>query len=428
MIRPLQRRAFAQKARFRHNASVFEFRILKKSKKSQARLGVISTPHGEIETPAFVPVATRGTIRTLDTEEISDVGSQVLICNTFHLHIAPGEKIVKKAGGIHGYMNWKKPLMTDSGGFQVYSLGFGRDHGIGKVLKDLPAARLPERGQASGLPERSSQSGAAQAGEREKIVIAGSQPHAVRITDDGVYFRSPIDGAQMFLNPKKSIEIQTKLGADIIFAFDECPSPLANEEYMRKSLEKTHRWAHESLQAASSGLQAIYGIVQGGGFSHMRIESAKILGAMEFDGYGFGGEFGYDKKTLKKIVSEVSAELPANKPRHILGIGHPEDFPIIASAGGDTFDCIAPTHYARRGVIFTSQGRLDMRKPRFVKDEKPLDPKCTCDICKTYTRSYISSLLRAHELTGMKLATFHNLFYFNKLANDMRRKIKNGDL
>ncbi len=379
---------------------MFEFKILKKSKKSRARLGVIQTPHGEIETPAFVPVATRGTIRTLDSREIEDVGSQVLICNTFHLHIAPGEKLVQKAGGLHGYMDWKKPLMTDSGGFQVYSLGFGRDHGIGKVLKD----------------------------EQEKVLKEGSQPHAVKITDDGVYFRSPIDGKQLYLSPKVSIGIQEKLGADIIFAFDECPSPLADEKYMRASLEKTHRWARECLQAKSSKLQALYGIVQGGGFSHMRIESAKTLGAMDFDGYGFGGEFGYDKKTLKKIVSDVSDELPAHKPRHILGIGHPEDFLIIAQSGGDTFDCIAPTHYARRGVIFTSKGRLDLRKPHFVKDFKPLDPSCKCDICKTYTRTYISSLLRAHELTGMKLATFHNLFYFNKLAADVRRKIKNGEL
>ena len=199
---------------------MFEFKILKKSK-SRARLGVISTPHGEIETPAFVPVATRGTIRTLDTREIEDVGSQLLICNTFHLHVAPGEKVVKKAGGIHGYMDWKRPLMTDSGGFQVYSLGFGRDHGIGKVLRD----------------------------DQEKILKEGSQPNAVKITDDGVYFRSPIDGKQLYLSPKVSIGIQEELGADIMFAFDECPSPLANEKYMLESLEKTHRWAQECLDA-----------------------------------------------------------------------------------------------------------------------------------------------------------------------------------
>ena len=388
---------------------MFEFKILKRSKKSRARLGVISTPHGEIETPAFIPVATRATIRTLDSNEVAEVGSQALIANTYHLHLAPGETIVKKAGGIHGYMQWDKPLMTDSGGFQVFSLGFGRDHGVGKVLKD----------------------------EREKTVSEGAQPVAVKITEEGVHFRSPIDGKQHFLSPKVSVGIQEKLGADIIFAFDECPSPLSNEEYMRKSLEKTHRWARESLQAKSNKLQAIYGIVQGGAFKHLRLESAKIIGAMEgFEGFGFGGEFGYNKVQTKKGICDVSDQLPPEKPRHVLGIGHPEDFPIIASAGGDTFDCIAPTHYARRGIIFTSKGpstvlgtsRLDLRKPRFLKELKPLDPNCRCEICKTYTRSYISHLLRGHELTGLKLATYHNLYFFNHLAATIRKRIKNGDL
>lgn len=384
-------------------AKGFSFKILKQSKKSRARVGVISTPHGDIETPSFVPVATRASIRTLDTREVEATGAQVLIANTFHLHLTPGEKLVKKAGGIHGYMDWKGPLMTDSGGFQVFSLGFGRDHGVGKVLKD----------------------------NREKTILDGSQPHSVKITEEGVHFRSPIDGTQLYLDPKTSVRIQEDLGADIIFAFDECPSPLANEDYMRKSLEKTHRWAAESLKARKNAQkQAMYGIVQGGAFSHLRRESAAVIGAMEgFDGFGFGGEFGYDKKSLKKVVSEVSDALPYAKPRHVLGIGHPEDFPIIASAGGDTFDCIAPTHYARRGVVFTSKGRIDIRKPRYVKDiDKPLDPNCRCEVCKTYSRGYVSNLIRAHEISGMKLATFHNLFYFNTLAATIRRRIKNGDL
>ncbi|MFZ2886796.1 MAG: tRNA guanosine(34) transglycosylase Tgt [Minisyncoccia bacterium] len=380
---------------------MFEFKILKKSKKSRARLGVIKTPHGEIETPSFVPVATRGTVRTLDSEEVADAGSQMLIANTYHLHLAPGEAIVKKAGGLHKYMNWKKPLMTDSGGFQVYSLGFGVDHGIGKSLKE----------------------------ETQKTLAEGMQPVAVKIGEDGVHFRSPIDGKELYLDPKKSIQIQETLGADIMFAFDECPSPLADEQYMRASLEKTHRWAQLCLDTKKSKKQALYGIVQGGAFRHLRVESAKILGAMDFDGFGFGGEFGYDKKMLKKVVSDVSDALPQEKPRHVLGIGHPEDFAIIAQSGGDTFDCIAPTHYARRGVVFTSEGRVDVRKPRYVKDiSKPLDPKCKCGVCKNYSRGYISSLIRAKELSGMKLATMHNLHFFNTLAASVRRRIKNGDL
>lgn len=381
---------------------MFGFKVLKQSKKSRARLGVISTPHGEVETPTFIPVATRATVRTLDSDEIAEVGSQMLIANTYHLHLAPGEDIVKKAGGIHGYMRWDKPLMTDSGGFQVFSLGFGRDHGVGKILKD----------------------------EKERSIETGAQPVAVKITDDGVHFRSPIDGKQHYLSPKVSVGIQEKLGADIIFAFDECPSPLASEDYMRTSLATTHRWAKESLDARKNAKkQAMYGIVQGGAFKHLRLESAKIIGAMDgFEGFGFGGEFGYNKAQLKKGVSEVVDALPQHKPRHVLGIGHPEDFPIIAQSGGDTFDCIAPTHYARRGVIFTSKGRIDLRKPRFLKELKSLDPNCTCMICQNYTRSYISHLLRGHELSGLKLATYHNLFFFNNLAKTIRTRIKDGDL
>ncbi|MBI5469811.1 tRNA guanosine(34) transglycosylase Tgt [Candidatus Kaiserbacteria bacterium] len=378
---------------------MISFKILKKSKRSQARIGVISTPHGDILTPSFVPVATRGTVRTLDSAEIEDAGSRILICNTYHLHISPGERLVKKAGGLHEFMHWNKPLMTDSGGFQVFSLGFGTDHGMGKMLSEKTHKRLD----------------------------IDSSPKSVRITGDGVHFRSPIDGTELFLGPKESIRIQESLGADIMFAFDECPSPIANVEYMRKSLEKTHRWAAMCLKAKKTS-QALYGIVQGGAYNDMRTESARIISLIDFDGFGFGGEFGYDKKSMGKILSLVSKELPEHKPRHVLGVGHPEDFAIVAKSGGDTFDCIAPTHYARRGVIFTNAGRLDIRKRQFLSDQKPLDAKCKCDACKNYSRAYISHLLRGHELTGMKLATMHNLFYFNKLASDLRDKIASGAL
>ena len=380
---------------------MFEFKILKRSKKSRARLGVISTAHGEIETPAFVPVATRATVRTLDSDEVAETGAQVLICNTYHLHTAPGEKLVKRAGGLHEFMQWKKPLMTDSGGFQVFSLGFGTDHGIGKILKEEP----------------------------ERRIAPGTQPTNIKITPDGVHFRSPIDGTSLFLGPKESIRIQEALGADIIFAFDECPSPLANEAYMRRSLDMTHRWARMCLEARSSKLRAaLYGIVQGGSFKSLRTESAKIIGAMPFQGFGIGGEFGYDKRSLKKMLSDVHDLLPEAKPRHVLGVGHPEDFPYIASAGGDTFDCIAPTHYARRGVIFGSYGRFDIRNRRYLTSQVPLDSKCKCDICATYSRAYICHLIRAHEMTGMKLASYHNLHFFNAEAHRLRTRIGNDEL
>lgn len=378
---------------------MFEFTILKRSKKSRARLGVISTPHGDIETPSFVPVATRATVRTLLSEEVSDAGSQVLICNTYHLHVAPGEKIVKKMGGLHSFMRWDKPLMTDSGGFQVFSLGFGTDHGVGKILKEEPEKSIPE----------------------------GTQPRSLKITDHGVHFRSPVDGTALFLSPQKSIRIQEALGADIMFAFDECPSPLANLKYMRESLERTHRWATACLDARTSK-QALFGIVQGGSFTKMRLESAKIIGALPFDGFGIGGEFGYDKNALKRMLCKVHDVLPEDKPRHVLGVGHPEDFPYIATAGGDTFDCIAPTHYARRGIIFTSKGRLNIRNRAFLTDKKPLDPSCTCNICETYTRSYVCHLMRMKELTGMKLASYHNLHFFNTQAAKLRQRIKNDAL
>lgn len=378
---------------------MFEFKILKRSKKSRARLGVISTPHGEIETPSFVPVATRATVRTLESKEVAEAGAQMLICNTYHLHVSPGEKLVRKAGGLHEFMQWKKPLMTDSGGFQVFSLGFGTDHGVGKILKEEPEKRIKE----------------------------GTQPTNIKITPDGVHFRSPIDGTGLFLGPKESILIQEALGADIIFAFDECPSPLANEKYMRRSLDMTHRWAEMCIKAHKTK-QALYGIVQGGSFKSLRTESAKIIGAMPFQGFGIGGEFGYDKRSLKNMLSAVHDLLPEGKPRHVLGVGHPEDFPYIASAGGDTFDCIAPTHYARRGVIFTSKGRFDIRNRRYLIDQKPLDAKCKCDICKTYSRAYICHLMRAHEMTGMKLTSYHNLHFFNAEAQRLRTRIKNDEI
>jgi queuine tRNA-ribosyltransferase len=378
---------------------MFEFRILKRSKKSRARLGVITTPHGEIETPSFVPVATRGSVRTLDSDEAAAMGSQLLICNTFHLHLTPGEKLVKKAGGLHEFMHWKKPLMTDSGGFQVFSLGFGSDHGMSKMLKQ----------------------------KKRATIGTGAQPKKLTILEDGVRFRSPIDGAEIFLGPKESIRIQEALGADIMFAFDECPSPIAGKKYLLESLERTHRWAQLCLESKKTD-QALYGIVQGGAHETLRVESARTIGGMGFDGFGFGGEFGYDKRAMKRILGAVSDALPEEKPRHILGVGHPEDFPVIAQGGGDTFDCIAPTHYGRRGILFTSRGRINIAQRRFLADQKPIDALCRCDVCANYSRAYVSHLVRANELTGLKLATMHNLHFFNEYAKTIRKKIGNGEL
>ncbi len=378
---------------------MIDFNITYKSKKSNARIGILKTPHGEVETPSFVGVATQAVVKTLTSEEVKLTGSQILISNTFHLHLKPGEKFLKKAGGIHKFMHWDRPLMTDSGGFQVFSLGFGRDHGVGKILK-----------------ERS-----------DLKITSNKKPRNVKITEDGVFFRSPKDGQKLFIGPRESIKIQEAIGADIIFAFDECTSPVADYYYTKKSLEKTHRWAQVCLDSKKTN-QALYGIIQGGKFEELRTESAKFIGSLPFDGFGIGGEFGDEKRTMSDMLEFTLPHLPENKPRHLLGIGHLEDIPEIMKSGVDTFDCIVPTHYARHGIAFTSKGRLDMRKSIFLEDNKPLDEKCECLSCTNYKRDYITHLLRAGEITALKLLTFHNLFYFNKYVEELRSEIKAGKL
>jgi tRNA-guanine family transglycosylase len=298
-------------------------------------------------------------------------------------------------------MNWKRPLMTDSGGFQVLSFGFGREHSTGAI----------------------------QHGTKKDTKIAGGDaPKSIKFTEDGVEFRSPLDGSKLFLGPKEAIRIQEDLGADIIFAFDEATSPLSSEEYMRISLDRTHRWAQVCLDVKKRNDQLLYGIVQGSEYPHMRQESAEIIGAMPFGGFGIGGEYGADKNEMSRRLGLVTDILPTNKPRHVLGVGHPEDFVPVALGGGDTFDCITPTHYARHGTIFTSEGRLSINRRALLDEYTPLDPACSCPVCQTYTRSYIAHLFRAHEITGLTLATMHNVHYFNELARVLRERIKNDEL
>lgn len=384
------------------------FHISKKSKKSRARLGFMETANGIVETPCFVPVATQASVKTLSSEEAEQTKSRVLICNTFHLHLKPGEKIIEKAGGLHKFMNWKKPLMTDSGGFQVFSLGFGKDLRQGKILKP-PSAQLTH--------------------SRELVseIKYGSQPQNVKITSDGVFFRSPVDGRKLFLGPKESIKIQEKLGADIIFAFDECTPPAADYEYTKKSLEKTHRWAQDCLKIKKNK-QALFGIVQGGKFKDLRIESAKFIAGLDFDGFGIGGEFGDDKKKMPQMLKLVVDELPEKKPRHLLGIGHLEDIEKIIKCGIDLFDCTMPTHYARRGIAFTSAGRLNIIQSKFLNKREPLDKNCVCNVCLNYKKDYICHLLRAKEILALKLLTFHNLYYFNGYVEELRKKIKDDKI
>lgn len=376
---------------------MINFKITHKSKLSNARIGILKTPHGEVETPSFVGVATQAVVKTLTSKEVEEAKSQILISNTFHLHLKPGEKFLQDAGGIHKFMNWNRPLMTDSGGFQVFSLGFGRDHGVGKILKE----------------------------KSDLVIKSGKKPKNVKITEDGVFFRSPKDGLKLFIGPKESIAIQEAIGADIIFAFDECTSPVADYYYTKISLEKTHRWAQICLDVKKTD-QALYGIVQGGKFEDLRTESAKFIGSLPFDGFGIGGEFGDEKRTMTDMLGFTLPYLPEEKPRHLLGIGHLADIPEVMKSGIDTFDCIVPTHYARHGVAFTSTGKLDMRKTKFLTDMSPLDEKCDCSTCAIYKRNYITHLLKADEITALRLLTMHNLHFFNTYVEMLRGKIKSG--
>lgn len=373
---------------------MIKFKIVKKSKKSKARLGILETRHGVIETPCLVPVATQATVKSLNSEEVRETKTQILICNTLHLHLKPGEKIIEKAGGLHQFMNWEGPLMTDSGGFQVFSLGFGKDFQIGKIVKEKIS------------PE----------------INLNQKPKFLKITKEGVYFSSFVDGKKIFLGPKESIKIQEKLGADIIFAFDECTSPNASFEYVKKSLERTHYWAKICLKTKKTD-QALFGIVQGGRFKTLRKESAKIIGSLPFDGFGIGGEFGHNKKNMLQMLDWVIKELPPEKPRHLLGIGYLEDIPKIIKKGIDLFDCTVPTQYARRGIAFTSLGKLDLRKSKFLKDKEPLDKKCSCFVCQNYKKNYLCHLFRAKEITAFRLLTFHNLYFFNTFVEKVKKRL-----
>lgn len=395
---------------------MIDFTLLKTSRKSKARLGILQTTHGEVLTPSLVPVATNATIKALRSDEVLATGSQMLISNTYHLHVTAGEKVIKSAGGINKFMHWPRPTMTDSGGFQVFSLGFGRDLGVGKV------AAKPS--QKKSFPDK-----------LERAIDKGNQPNAVKITDDGVHFRSPLTGEELFLGPKESMAIQEKIGADIIFAFDECTPPKVTRNYMEISLERTHRWAKQCIAAKKSD-QALYGIVQGSIFKEMRQGSARFINKLSenggFAGFGIGGDLGdalgTSKITTRQVLDWTLPLLDAKKPRHLLGIGKLADIETIVKAGVDTFDCTVPTHYARRGIAFTSSGELNLNKAQFLKDKNPIDAKCDCLVCVNYRRTYIAHLIRANEITGGALITFHNLYFFNAYVAKIRKKIEQGML
>lgn len=384
----------------------FSFEIV--ARQGKARAGVIHTPHGTIATPSFVTVGTKATVKALTPAMIRDLGAQVVLANTYHLYLQPGPDIVKAHGGFAPMMQWHGPTMTDSGGFQVFSLGAAFGSGVSKIANDIDAA-----------PRRSDE---------------GKAPLA-QIDEEGVTFKSVLDGSKHRFTPERSMEIQYDLGADIIFAFDECTSPMADYDYQKQALDRTHRWALRSLvrhnELDADKQQALFGVVQGGRFEDLRRESAKGLAEMvtehgdTFDGFGIGGSFAKDD--IATAVGWVTDELPEGKPRHLLGIGEPIDFFLGVEQGIDTFDCVAPTRIARNGNAYTAQGRINMFNSKFRTDMSPLQSDCACSTCTTYTRSYLAHLFHAKEMLAATLVSIHNLYFVNKLVADIRQSLIDGN-
>jgi queuine tRNA-ribosyltransferase len=392
--------------------SKFNFKITKKLPGTLARVGEIHTPHGVIHTPSFVTVGTKATVKALTPEQVRDLGAQVVLANTYHLYLEPGDAIVAKHGGFPKMMNWTGPTMTDSGGFQVFSLGAAMGKGVTKVATEQQIEDyIPE---ASDVADEN-----------------GGLGKLATIDEDGVTFKSYKDGSLHRFTPERSMEIQWNLGADMIFAFDECTSPMDPHDYQKQAMDRTHRWALRSLtrhnELDSEKVQALLGVVQGGRFEDLRAESAKILAEMKtdkgdmFDGFGIGGSF--TKNDLGKTLQIVNAILPEDKPRHLLGIGEPIDFFLGVENGCDTFDCVAPTRIARNGGLHTKQGRINIKNAEHRESLDPIESDCGCYTCKSYTRSYLSHLFRSDEMLAGTLASIHNLYFINKLVADIRQSL-----
>lgn len=368
--------------------SSIEFSVLGTSEQSRARRGKVHTPHGSILTPAFVPVGTQAAVKGVTPAELRETGAQAVLANTYHLYLRPGAELVAQAGGLHRFMAWDGPIFTDSGGYQVFSLGFGLAHGIGKQVGMFP----DEPSEGLGGPRQ-----------------PGQRPKLTKVDDDGVGFTSHIDGSRHRLTPESSILIQEQLGADIILAFDEPTSPLHDERYTGRAMERTHRWAQRCLDARTRPDQALFGIVQGGAYGELRKASAAYIGGLPFDGFAVGGSLGRTKRDMEQVLRWSTPALPDSAPRHMLGIGEPEDIFTCVRHGMDTFDCVAPTRHARRGTLYTASGKLNIATARFRDDSQPVEPGCACYTCREFSRAYLCHLFRAKELLAYTLATIHNL-------------------
>ncbi len=402
------------------------FKIEARIPGSLGRAGVIKTPHGEIHTPAFTVVGTKATVKALTPEMISSLGAEAVLANTYHLYLEPGEKIVKAGGGLGKFMNWSGPTLTDSGGFQVFSLGEAFGKSVSKIAKEDSADKSEFsllHPVGTGTPARTHQNAIDAGGLHEQNFESVALGAPAKIDDDGVTFRSPRDGSEHRFTPEKSMQIQHDLGADIIFAFDECTASTATYEYQKEALARTHAWAKRSLDEHKKlgGTQALFGIVQGGRHQDLREESARTIGAMDFDGFGIGGSF--IKKDIDMAVGWVNQILPEDKPRHLLGIGAVEDIFAAVEMGVDTFDCVAPTREARNGALWTKAGRINILNQEFREDFSPIEKGCQCYTCQNFTRSYIAHLFRAKEILANTLASVHNLYFIVNLVKNIRQSI-----
>ncbi len=383
---------------------MFSFDLL--AKEGEARAGKLVTPHGTIETPSFVAVGTQATVKALSTEDLRKVGNQVIITNAYHLHLQPGEDLIESVGGLHRFMGWQGPLMTDSGGFQIFSLGAGKKHGVGKI--------------ASIFPEKADRGGHLSSKKGKPLV---------RVNEDGVEFISHLDGSPHLFTPERVIEIERKLGADIILVLDECTSPLHDYHYTRAAMERTHRWAVRALtefQSTSINSQALLGIVQGGAYRDLRQQSAGFIADKGFDGYAIGGSLGRSKEEMHLVLEWTIPLLPQDKPRHLLGIGEIDDIFEVVKRGIDLFDCAAPTRMARTGTLFVKKGqrfRIHILNARFRDDPRPIDEGCNCYTCCNYSRAYLRHLFVAKELSGIRLASIHNLYFLESLMRRIRTAI-----
>ena len=353
-----------------------EYTLLKKEKNTGARLGKIKTNYGEYDTPMFMPVGTQATVKTLSPEELKDMHAGIILSNTYHLWLRPGEDIVNEAGGLHKFMNWNGPILTDSGGFQVFSLAKPKD-----------------------------------------------------ITEEGVKFKNHLNGDNLFLTPEKSIQIQNKLDSDIAMSFDECIGWPASHDYCKQSVERTLRWAKRGKDVFNNERQSLFGIVQGGEYPDLRQHCAEELVKMNFDGYSVGGtSVGENKETMYKMVEMSTKHLPKDKVRYLMGVGDPIDIIENVIRGIDIFDCVSPTRLARHGNALTRNGRCNLRNAKFIKDLEPIEKECDCYACKNYTKSYIRHLIVAGESFGQRLISIHNIRFLTRLMEDIRLHIEKDDL